>query len=240
LYDRRRALGLRLARGRIVAMTEDHAVPSPDWVQQLLEVHEQPYTVIGGAIENAIDRPLHDAVYFCDFGRYGRPLTASTAAYVSDVNVSYKRDALMAIEHVWRESYHETTTHWALAARGDRLYLDPRLVVHQHRPPLPWRAAFRERLEWGRAFAETRVAAMSTRRRFLYGVCAPALLVLMLWRVWRHMRRQQLAVGRVARSLPVAAALLVLWTIGEFTGYVAGSPLDSRDMSRLRQGIAAN
>jgi len=62
LYDRRRAVGLRLPRGGIVAMTEDCAVPAGDWVDQLLRVHEQPYEAIGGAIENGVERPLNRAL----------------------------------------------------------------------------------------------------------------------------------------------------------------------------------
>lgn len=96
LYDRRRSAGLNLARGQIVAMTEDHAQPADDWVEQIVAAHEQPYLAIGGAIENGVDAVLNRAVYFCDFGRYGRPFESGPAAYISDVNVAYKREALEA------------------------------------------------------------------------------------------------------------------------------------------------
>lgn len=224
LFDRRRAVGLQLARGRIIAMTEDHAVPADDWVRQILAAHEQPYAAIGGTIENAVDRPLNWALYYCDFGRYGGPLTRGEAEYVSDVNVSYKRKALIAIHESWCEHYHETTTHWALRSRGEILYLDPRLVVYQHRPATSWRQAYRERIEWGRVFAETRVAAVSFRRRLIYAVSTPALPALLLWRAWRHMRRQRLALRRIIQTLPVVGLLLTGWALGELIGYVAGPP----------------
>src|SRR5699024_5027539 len=54
LYDRRRAAGLKVSRGRIIAMTEDHALPAPDWCRQILAAHDGEAPVIGGAIENGI------------------------------------------------------------------------------------------------------------------------------------------------------------------------------------------
>src|ERR1700681_5044734 len=93
-HDELRARGLALARGYIVALIEDHGIPAPDWCAQILESHRQPFAVVGGAIENGIDRPLNWAVYYCDFLRYQNPLQEGTSAFASDANVSYKRSAL--------------------------------------------------------------------------------------------------------------------------------------------------
>ncbi len=238
LYNRRRAVGLQLARGRIIAMTEDHAVPADDWVRQVRAVHaESICAAIGGAIENAVDRPLNWALYYCDFGRYGRPLARGEAEYVSDVNVSYKSDALNAIREVWRDAYQETTVHWALRSRREVLYLDPRMVVYQRRPEMTWRQAYRERIEWGRVFAETRVAAVSFGRRLFYAVGAPVLPALMLLRVWKRMRRQRRAPKQIVQALPVAGVLLTGWALGELIGYVFGppqkEPVAARDSSAV-------
>ena len=235
LYDRRRAVGLAQARGRIIAMTEDHAVPADDWVRQIRAAHAQPYAVIGGAIENAVDRPLNWALYYCDFGRYGRPLPAGEAEYVSDINVSYKREALYSIREVWGETYHETIAHWALRARGETLYLDPRLVVYQRRPAITWRQVYRERIEWGRAFAEGRVTELGPWRRLVYAVGAPALPVILLLRVWRRMRHQRRSPGQIIRILPVAAVLLTGWVLGEMIGYGAGAPRAEKVSSQAAQ-----
>jgi hypothetical protein len=221
-------------------MTEDHAVPAADWVRQILAAHEQPFAVIGGAIENAVDRPLNRALYYCDFGRYGRPLERGEAAYVSDVNVSYKREALMAVQDVWRDSYHETTTHWTLRARGEVLYLDPRLVVYQQRPPISWVDALRERIEWGRIFAETRAARLSTRRRLLYAAGAPLLPAVLSARVWGHMRRQRLGAWRLFSTLLPAIVLLTGWVLGELAGYVSGPPRGAHDGSRIQERAVAS
>lgn len=231
-YDRRRAVGLQLARGQIIAMTEDHAVPADDWVRQIRAAHARPYAAIGGAIENAVDRPLNWALYYCDFGRYGSPLADGAAEHVSDVNVSYKREALTAISEVWREAYREPTVHWSLRSRGEVLYLDPRLVVYQRRPAMAWREAYRERIEWGRVFAEARVATVSLGRRLIYAAGAPALPALLLFRLWKRMRRQGRTSRQIIQTLPVASVLLTGWALGELTGYVFGPPREARAASQ--------
>lgn len=219
LYERRRAVGLSLARGAVVALTEDFAVPTPDWSRQVLAAHARAHPVIGGAIENGIDRPLNWALYYCDFGRYGRPFPAGPVSYVSDVNVSYKQPVLLATADVWRDAYQETTLHWYLKAHGYPLFLDPSPVVFQQRPTLPLAHAVRERAALGRAFAETR-AATATWQRVLYACGTPVLPLLLLSRCMRHMLRQGRTVRQMATTLPLALILMTAYALGELSGYI--------------------
>ncbi len=222
LYDRRRARGLAAAQGTIIAMTEDHAVPAENWVRQIIAAHERPFAVIGGVIDNSVDRPINWALYYCDFGRYGNPLQAGTAEYVSDVNLSYKRQALMAVSEIWRSGYHETSVHWALRARGEELYLDPRLVVYQQRPAIGFGQAYRERIEWGAVFAETRTSLMSRFRRYAFAAGTVFLPFLLTGRVIGHMRRQRRTMQEMLRIIPIVFVLFTGWALGEMIGYIAG------------------
>ncbi len=222
LYDRRRAVGLSLARGRIIAMTEDYAVPAEDWCSRIRTAHQQPYAAIGGAIENAVDRPLNWALYYCDFGRYGNPLQPGEVEYASDVNIAYKREALEAIREIWSAAYHETTINWTLRSRGDGVFLDPGMVVYEHRPGITFLQALRERVEWGRIFAETRISKCSPWRRMCYAGGVAILPALLLFRVFKHMLRQHRSVSQITQALPLAACLLLGWALGEFTGYLGG------------------
>lgn len=224
LYDRRRSVGLQLSSGLIIAMTEDHAQPADDWITQILVAHQQPYDVIGGAVENGVDKALNRAIYFCDFGRYGRPFDPGPARYVSDVNLAYKRDALESTRSIWQDAYHETTVHWAMLSKGQTLYLDDRPVVFQKRRKLTLLNAFSERVEWGRVFAETRAFRFSILHRILYAAGSPLLPPLMLLRGFRHMWRQRLTLGRMISTLPVAFLMLCGWSCGEFVGYLVKEP----------------
>src|SRR5437588_7231772 len=128
-----RSRGIDAARGEIVALTEDHGIPAPDWCRQILDAHREPFAGIGGAMENAIDRSLNWAVYFCDFFRYQNPLTGGESALATDANVAYKRAALLAIRPTWQERFYEPSVHEALRARGEKLALAPRIILYQHR-----------------------------------------------------------------------------------------------------------
>ncbi len=228
LYDKRRAVGLQRSRGRIVAMTEDHALPAPDWVSQVLTAHEQPYDVIGGAVENGIERPLNRALYFCDFGRYGRPFKGTEASYLSDVNIAYKRGALLSVQDIWCDAYQETTVHWALKRNGRKLFLDDRPVVFQNRKGITFIKALRERIGWGRIFAETRVREITFLKRLVFALSWILLPFVMTWRVFGHMLRQRQSLWIIFSTLPMAFLLLIAWSWGEFLGYLYGSPKHDR------------
>ena len=222
LYDRRRAVGLNLSRGRIIAMTEDHAVPAENWCEQLLNLHEQSAEVIGGAVENSTDKPLNWAWYYCDFGRYGRPLKGGEAEYISDINVAYKRDAIMSAREIWKEAFHETAVHQALRSRGLKLVLDERMMVYQERPQIKLSEAFRERINWGRIFAETRSNEMRLPKRLMYTAGTILLPPLLLARAAKNMRRQKRTFRQMAASLPLTFLLLTGWSLGEMLGYFSG------------------
>jgi hypothetical protein len=225
LYDRRRAVGIAFAAGNIVAMTEDHAIPSSDWCERIITAHrENPAAVIGGAIENGTDRALNWAIYYADFGRYGRPLPKLAVEYVSDVNVSYKRDALSAIRETWHEAYQEPIVHGALQANGETLLLDNTIVVFERRPPIRFSQALRERVEWGRIFAETRGQNLGIRGRLAFAGGTFILPALLLFRFFRNCRRQSRSFPQIAKILPPLVPLLICWSIGEFAGYLAGAP----------------
>lgn len=227
LFDRRRAVGLAQARGRIVAMTEDRAVPAPDWCARILEAHREPFAAIGGAIENAVNRLMNWAIYYCDFGRYGRPFARREAPpYVSDVNVSYKREALEAVRELWINAYQETTVHWAMRERGLAFHLDPTILVRQHRPPVGLLAALRERLHWGRVFAETRARAIGGWHRL--GRVASALLlpIVLTFRALRLMLRHGRSAYVCLATLPLLLILQIAWSLGELFGYASGPPPD--------------
>jgi hypothetical protein len=234
LYDRRRAIGLQIARGKLIAMTEDHARPAANWCAELLKTQRQPFAVIGGAIENGIDKPLNWAWYYCDYGRYGRPFADEFREYISDVNIVYKRDALEAVREIWELEYRETVLHWAIQKRGGELFLNHRLAVYEERPPMKLSAAMRERLEWGRVFAETRVLTRNGQARLLYAAKTFFLPPVLLQRVIRNMLRQRRSFRQMITAAPLALLLLTAWSIGELTGYLSGSP---KEQSQLLSSI---
>ncbi len=223
-HDELRGIGLRNSQAPLVALIEDVGRPDAHWCAQLVKEHAQPYAAIGGAMENGIDRALNWAVYFGDFGRYQNPIPAGPSSYVSDANVCYKRDALQNVAEAWAGSYNEARVHAALAKRGEVLALSPDAVVYQHRLDLRLGPALLERYVWGRSFASVRVSSTPFSRRIVLALLCPLLPFVLVLRQFQNVLRTGRNRGAFLRALPLTFLLDLVWSSGEFVGYVTGHP----------------
>jgi len=223
-FDELRSVGLRLARGEVVALLEDHEIPAPDWCKNLLDAHRMPHAAVGGAIENDIDRPVNWAAYFLDYSRYQPPFKAGPSGCLTDVNIGYKRSALESTRQVWEQAFSEPALHAALLGAGHTLWLSPDIVVYQHRTGLTLSRTMRERYVWGRYFAGNRISGKSPVVRLAF--CAMTLTVpgIILLKKTRDIITRQRHGGAFLRALPATLLLILCWTWGEFTGYLTARP----------------
>jgi GNAT superfamily N-acetyltransferase len=143
---------------------------------------------------------------------------------VTDVNISYKRRAIESTRSLWQNRYHETTVHWQLARDGETLWLTPDLVVWQRRRGLGIGKILRERVEWGRLFAYTRVREGSVARRVVYAVTSPLLPIVLFVRHTRMQVGKRVRLSPFVRAAPLVALFLAAWSWGELVGYVTGRP----------------
>ena len=112
----------------MIVLTEDHAHAASAWCRAMasaLRQHPQA-AAVGGAVECDSNQALAWAVWFCDFGRYQNPLPDGPAAYVSDSNVAYRRDALDRVSAAWQDDYHEAAVHAAMLDAGFELRFSQR------------------------------------------------------------------------------------------------------------------
>ncbi len=218
-----RAIGLLHARGDVLAMTEDHCLADPHWVENMLRAHESPHWVIGGAVENAATKRLIDwAVYFCEYGRYMLPVAPGPTDDLPGPNVSYKRAALERFRDLLEPATWEPFWHWRLMSQGVQLINDPRLVIY-HRKNFTFRGFMSERYYYARSFAGRRVAGAPVVKRLLFTLGAPLLpplllarIVIRAWRKGRHRRELLL-------SLPYIVLFTLSWSLGELIGYRCGA-----------------
>ncbi len=223
-HDELRGIGLRNSQAPLVALIEDVGRPDPHWCAQLVKEHAQPCAAIGGAMENGIDRALNWAVYFGDFGRYQNPIPPGPSAYVSDANVCYKREALQHVADAWAGSYNEARVHAALVERGEVLALSPAVIVYQHRLNLRLGPALLERYVWGRSFAAVRVSSIPSSQRAVLALLCPLLPFVLLLRQFQNVLRTGRNRAAFLRALPLTAVLGLIWSCGEFVGYLTGHP----------------
>jgi hypothetical protein len=218
IYDVRTAAGLRKAKGAILALLEDYEVPDPDWCAQVLKAHQLPHAAIGGAVEHIGHGLLNWAVYFLDFGRYQLPIREGQARYLTDVNISYKREALESIQSLWENEYNEVIVNWALTKQNHLLWLNPEIIVYQDRGSLNFWNLISERYFWGMIFAKKRSSQIGILKRILYFFLCPFLPFLFITRLTRTIFVKERNRLKFIISIPFIFLLAIGWSFGEMIG----------------------
>jgi GT2 family glycosyltransferase len=221
-----RAIGIAHSLGPIVAVTEDHCIPTPDWCERIVEAHHAPHAAIGGAVENASTRRLVDwAVFLCEYYRHVHPVEAAENVPLPGMNVAYKREALDRLPEVLAAERWENVLHDRLLELGYSLYLDPKMLV-LHRKSFTFGEFLVQRFHYARAYAGVRVEDSPLVRRAFFVVGSLGLAPLILGRIARQLFRRRRHRLIFLLTLPLVGAFTLSWTAGEFLGYLAG-PGDS-------------
>ncbi len=215
-----RAAGVAAATAPLVALTEDHCLFDPGWLDAMLAA--EPCAALGGAVENvAAGRSGLDwAVYFYDYGRHLRPRgdAPRPARMLPGNNVRYRRTDLEKVAASFTDGFVETGVNAAILKSGGTLEFYPAAVVlHAKRYRLA--PAAREAFNHGRIHGGGRPQALP---RGLVGAAllpllTPARVVSALIRG----RRADLA-GPLLRALTPLVFLAGCWGAGEILGYLGG------------------
>jgi glycosyltransferase involved in cell wall biosynthesis len=207
---RLRSLGIDQARGRWVALTEDHCTAAPGWLDALRAAHGDGRSVVGGPVENGHGARAYDwALYLCEYAAQMPPLRNGPARALSGVNVSYERELLAACRGVWADGFYENEVHDALLAAGHRLHRAAGARVASHLS-LPLRQAAAHLFRGGRRFGQYRRGRSSPAVRALLPVGALRPVA----------ARRPREIGSAARGLAYIVALNSAWAAGEALGYL--------------------
>lgn len=96
-----RSLGVASATGDVVAITEDHCRPAPDWCARLVDAFASNPAALGvaGAVTNGTrDRLIDRANYFLTFAGAAPPVDRDSYGFPPVSNVSFRREAIPAGE----------------------------------------------------------------------------------------------------------------------------------------------
>jgi hypothetical protein len=219
-----RTAGVTLSRAPVVALTEDHCLPEPDWCSEILAAHNSAHAAVGGAVEKqAPDTALNWSLFFADYLRYMNPLRGGPTVHLTDGNVSYKRAALNAVAAVWSTEFHENLVHGALRSHGYSLWLCPRAVVRQKRE-FRLATAIWDRYAFARLFASTRVENAPVSRRLFFAATTPLLPFLLIGRILMQIVDKRRCAAEFLRCFPHLVLITSVWAWGELVGYVTGQP----------------
>lgn len=210
-----RNLGIREARGSILAFTDTDCIPSPDWIEAIAAAHRDD-DAVGGRILNGTPANLAGtALYLCEFVEFGGT-RARRYPSIPSCNISYKRELLERLggfpETFWAEEFILNTK----IAGGIRF--EPAIVVrHVNRTGLGETIAHARKVGCGAALGRRVTGRVGCLFRHRW-------LVPLLW-AFRFAKIGVLAV-RTGHALaflatsPLLAAQLAAWTAGFYAGTV--------------------
>ena len=221
-----RNAGIRVARGRIMAMTDADCIAGPSWVENIIRAHEDPHPVVGGAI--ACGNPesyVGWGAYFTEFSQWQPSRSPRFVEDMAGANISYKKGVFEAHGTFIEGMYcSDTEFHWRFAGEGHGIRFDPSIVVF-HRNLDRLGRFLRHELSHGMSFARMRCRAMSFSfaRRALYALLSPLIFLKLLAR--NAIRSLLFGAYRVSyvKALPVTVLGILCWVAGEAAGYALGS-----------------
>jgi len=223
-HDSIRTVGLRRARGRVVAMLEDVGEADSGWCRGLLDALDRHPNagVVGGGMGCKSKSLLNRAVCLSDFWRYQLPIPEMMSPFVSDANLAYRHEVLSSLQDVWENDFHETVVNGALLERGHEIWLTSDAAVFQQRGRLRLKDVVRERVVWGRSYAGTRVDGISMSRRLIYAALCPLLPFVLASRVVRIAWQRGSFWSGCLPVMPIVFTLFLIWSYGEVLGYISG------------------
>jgi hypothetical protein len=220
-----RALAYEASTAPIVAVTEDHCVPTPGWAKTIKAAFDQggpELVAVGGSVVNGVtDTGLDWATYLCEYSFFSPPVAEGESAVIPGMNVAYRRSALQSVPRdLLTSGFWETTVHPVLLERGGR-FLSLNELVMLHKKRFSWRLFASQRFIYSRYYAGRRFGEAALPKRLAASLASLALPPLLLVRAVQAARRKGL--GReMWRATPYLLPLYCIWAIGESVGALRG------------------
>ena len=149
-----RNLGIQHAHGEIVAFTDADAVPDPDWLDKMVDLHRTHNTdAVGGCVINGYPySPTAWVSHLIEFSTWTESKPADYVDKIPSVNISYKKEVFQKYRICFSDIFpsEDTLFNWSLVERGGMIYYDPAVrVVHLSR--VGFFKLFSHQLKLGRA-----------------------------------------------------------------------------------------
>lgn len=217
-----RAMAVAAARGRLVAVLEDHCNVDRRWLTVIERAYADGHRVFGGSVANgAAERTLDWAAFFCEYARFMPPLARGPADVITGNNAVYERELLGGILAGAGQGLWEPFLHDRLRKAGVSLWCEPELLV-SHCKRFGFREFLFQRHHYSRSFAGMRLAGASAWKRALYAAATAALPPLLFLRMLREVAGRPRYWPPFARALPLLSVFLLVWAFGEAVGALIG------------------
>ena len=231
-----RRAGVERLTTPVVAFVEEHCFTDPGWAEALIEAHEGPWATVGYSFRNANpDSYVSRSAMLTDYGLWLEPATRGPAQNLPGNNVSYKRDAFLALGDRLEAAFgSDFVAHEAFRERGLPMFLETRARAAHLNFTTVWETGLTNYI-WCRAMAARRAnaAGWSPLRRTLQGLVTPATApAYRLGRLLRTLGHRRPLWKPFALGLPVFLTVSVWAGLGEAAGYLAGAGDSEAELKR--------
>jgi hypothetical protein len=225
---RLRAMGVARSGGRFVAITEDHCIAQPGWLQALAESAKLGARVIGGVVENACrHRGIDRAAFLCEYGRFLPPADSCDLRDLPGNNCAYARELLEPITGELSSGPWD----WVLQKHIRKSQVPtshcPSMIV-AHKKSFTIGGYFSERFHCSRSFAGTRLQHSAWWTRLAYTAATALLPAVLLARMAVKITPKRGCAGRFWTALPWLSVFVAVGSLGEAAGALFG-PGDSAE-----------
>jgi hypothetical protein len=218
---RLRYRGVLRAKGRLVAILEDHARVDRDWAASLIAAHRGPWGAVGGAVENGKGGLVNWAVYFCEYAPYMSPVVEGETTDLPGNNIAYKRPHLLRHARVLDQGKWESWVNDRLRGDGVPIASTNAMVV-RHIKAFRLGYFLAQRFHFSRSYAGMRRCNQSWPHRLVYGLGSLALPALLSVRVTRTVLGKRRYLGWFLLVSPLVVLFLSVGAVGELVGYLLG------------------
>ena len=221
-----RTLALDRARGEFVIVTEDHCVPSENWLQSMAQAFDeapQGTVAVGGCVENGVyDTALDWATFFCEYSFFLDPVAEGETHVLPGMNVAYRRSIFDNIERDKLTSgFWETTVHPLLLEQGMKMYSTNRIRLY-HCKKFSFGLFARQRYIYSRYYAGLRFPPKQLAKRLLACAATAILPPLLLYRSVKQIRTKNRLASEYRSAMPYLLVFYIIWAWGEMAGYILG------------------
>lgn len=229
-----RTMALEQATGQYIIVTEDHCVPSNNWLQSFANAFDQAPTntvAVGGCVENGVDETSLDwATFFCEYSFFLQNVTEGDSRVLPGMNVAYRREVFDNLDRdILTSGFWETTLHPRLLEQGHNLFSTNNIKIF-HSKKFSLGLFLRQRFIYSRYYAGLRFSPGQRPHR-LAACCATILLPpILLYRMIKQIRAKKRLGKELLSASPYLALFILVWAAGEMWGYAFGTGTALQDI----------
>lgn len=222
-----RTAALDRAKGQYIIVTEDHCVPSGNWLDSMVQAFRTApagTVAVGGCVENGVyDTALDWATFFCEYSYFLDPVHEGVGPVLPGMNVAYDRAIFQDLDrNLLTSGFWETTVHPVLLKAGKTLFSTNKVKLF-HCKKFSFGLFARQRYIYSRYYAGLRFGPGQTVNKMIAFGVTPILPALLFYRMFKQIRAKGRLRAELMSALPYLAVFVVIWAWGEMMGYLLGT-----------------